>query len=372
MSERGNFSLYDTFHNEDYYYMDETISDIMYHGCPIIYVHKYLGPNTNQSNNPDDREITKPVYDESDPTQIQDVLFLENRDRKYDKNIYELRGAHTLQDNDFSLEMIGLTLSGDTIYMYFHYNDMIKGIGRKLMSGDVLELPYLREYDRLNQEKDAINRFYVIQEGIRTAEGFGPHWRWHLWRVKCNPLTDSPEYQDIIGGGEDDLDPGSVGPGIDGDGDGDLSTGEDEKNIMDLIQEQGDKEVPKTGFDNYHLFVDIEGKLNLKWHGNYPTQFDGDGEPPNGIELSGTGSTFPISPNTGDFFLRTDYDPPALFYREEGHWKLWETQFRRDWTGAHKTLETFLNNKRQTTLDSGEVIPARQGLSRVIKPKAEQ
>ena len=87
------------------------------------------------------------------PNNIQDLLFLENRDRKYDPDVYDMRGVYQVQDSDFDLTQFGAFLSNDTIYMTFHLNDMIDIMGRKLMSGDVLELPHQRDDTMLDMAR---------------------------------------------------------------------------------------------------------------------------------------------------------------------------------------------------------------------------
>jgi hypothetical protein len=138
------------------------------------------------------------VYNTSDPTQIQDLLFLENRDRKYDPDIYVMRGVYSLQDLDFNLSQFGLFLQNDTVFITFHINDTIEKLGRKLISGDVIELPHLKDDHALNDLQFALKRFYVIEEVNRAAEGFSVTWYPHLYRAKCKPLVDSQEFKEIL------------------------------------------------------------------------------------------------------------------------------------------------------------------------------
>ena len=83
------------------------------------------------------------------PANIQDLLFLENRDRKYDSDVYDLRGSYSLSDQDFDLTQFGLFQTSDVIYITFHLNDMVEKLGRKIMPGDVFELQHLRADLRL-------------------------------------------------------------------------------------------------------------------------------------------------------------------------------------------------------------------------------
>ena len=59
---------------------------------------------------------------------------------------------------------------------------------------------------RYSGSDEAINRFYVVTDASRPAEGFDPRWWPHLWRVKLGPITDSQEYRDILGTGEEEGD----------------------------------------------------------------------------------------------------------------------------------------------------------------------
>jgi len=188
-------SLYHPTKSNDYRFFDRTISEMFTVGATDLYVHKYLGP-TNQGASID---YTQPEYDALDPTNIQDLLFLENRDRTYDPNIYRLRGHYNVQNLDFDLSQFGLFLNNDIIFITVHYNDMIDLVGRKLMVGDVIELPHLLDYNPLKETIPvALKRFYQITDGNFASEGFSPTWYPHLWRIKCEPLVDSQEFSQIL------------------------------------------------------------------------------------------------------------------------------------------------------------------------------
>lgn len=188
-------SLYRSNKQNDYRFLDRTVSEQLTVGGTDLYIHKYLGI-ANQGPSID---YTQPQYLEPDPTQIQDLLFLENRDRKYDPNIYRLRGHYNVQNLDFDLSQFGLFLNNDIIFITVHYNDMIDIIGRKLMVGDVLELPHLLDYNPLNETIPvALKRFYQITDANFASEGFSQTWYPHLWRIKCEKLVNSEEFTDIL------------------------------------------------------------------------------------------------------------------------------------------------------------------------------
>jgi hypothetical protein len=180
----------------DYQYLDKVISEQYTVGGLDIFCHKYLGPKTGDVG---DADATLPVYDQQNPLFVEDLLLGENRDRAYDPDIYIMRGVYRVQDIDFDLTQFGLFLNNDTLFITFHYNDMIDTFGRKLMSGDVLEFPNLKDYNPLDTTlSKALPRYYVIQDAAFASEGFSQTWLPHLWRVKATPLVNAQEYQDII------------------------------------------------------------------------------------------------------------------------------------------------------------------------------
>ena len=194
-------SLYRPNKTNDYRFFDRTISEMYTVGGLDIYVHKYLGPRTGTGDSAESGnfDATQPNYTFEDPLFIQDLFLLENRDRAYDPNIYRMRGVYRIQDIDFDLTQFGLFLNNDTLFITFHYNDMIDTFGRKLMSGDVLEVPNLQDPNPLNATiAKALPKYYVIQDAAFASEGFSQTWLPHLWRVKATPMVNAQEYQEII------------------------------------------------------------------------------------------------------------------------------------------------------------------------------
>ena len=188
-------SLYRPEKQSDYKFMDKIISEQLTVGGTDLYIHKYLGPDDQGPS----ADFTQPQYDKLEPTNIQDLLFLENRDRKYAKDIYRLRGHYNVQNLDFDLSQFGLFLSNDTIFITVHYNDMIDILGRKMMVGDVIELPHLLDYNPLKETFPvALKRFYQITDANYASEGFSQTWYPHMWRIKCEMLVDSQEFSDIL------------------------------------------------------------------------------------------------------------------------------------------------------------------------------
>ena len=343
-------SLWKPEKTNDYRFMDRLIREQFMVGGTGVLVHKYLQPaDQGASNDP-----TKPNYRADDilnETKIQDLLFLETRDRIYDPDIYELRGVYNVGDQDFDLTQFGLFLSADTIYITFHTNDMVDRMGRKLMAGDVIELPHVRDDLLLDQSKPAINKFYVIQDASRAAEGFSQTWYPHIWRIKASPMTDAQEYKDILSQTSDN--------GVDTLKDA-LSTYQKELQISNAIISRGEQLAPTILDDGSNI---IQNTVK-------PYQADANPVYDHG-EAVESGLSFPLTPKQGDFFLRTDYTPAVLFAYRGTRWQRMQTANGPvDLKDKVINAASFINNTATTVVDNKE-FPERQALSQVVLPKSD-
>jgi hypothetical protein len=187
-------SLYRPEKGNDFRFIDRSAWEMFQVGGTDVLVHRYIGPGASiQGDTP-----STPNYTSDNVANIQDLLFLENRDRKYDPDVYLMRGVYNISDIDFNLSQFGLFLQNDTIFITFHITDTVEKLGRKIIAGDVIELPHLKDEYALNDLTFALKRFFVIEEVSRAAEGFSVTWYPHLYRAKCKPLVDSQEFKQIL------------------------------------------------------------------------------------------------------------------------------------------------------------------------------
>jgi hypothetical protein len=204
-------SLYRPEKGNDYKFIDKNAWEMFQVGGTDVLVHRYIGPGAALAGD----TPSTPNYTSDSVSNIQDLLFLENRDRKYDPDVYLMRGVYNVADTDFNLSQFGLFLQNDTIFVTFHITNTVEKLGRKLISGDVIELPHLKDEYALNDLTFALKRFFVIEEVTRAAEGFSATWYPHLYRAKCKPLVDSQEFKQILDGIADtDAYQGTYNPNI--------------------------------------------------------------------------------------------------------------------------------------------------------------
>jgi hypothetical protein len=359
-------SLYKPEKGNDYKFIDRQSSEMFQVGGTDVYLHKYLGAAGGAGT------ADQPNYGAVNVANIQDLLFLENRDRNYDKEIYRIRGIYNVQNIDFNLSQFGLFIDNDTLYMTVHINDFVKYIGRKPISGDVLELPHLRDDFALNDFDVSLPRYYVIEDVGRASEGFSVTWFPHLYRLKLKRITDAQQFAQIFSQ-----------PATDSNGDPDpsgatlkdlLSTYNQEIDINNQVLAQAEADAPKSGYETrqfYTLAAGDTGRSTLQLADSHTvdassagqlasgvydvplrTGYTGylvsDGAPVNGYAF-GFGVQFPAQPENNDFFLRTDFFPNRLFRFDTG---------QHGWIAVEDSVRMNLTN----TPDSG--LPVSSELSR--------
>lgn len=397
-------SLYRPEKGNDFKFLDRAINEQFQIGGTDVFIHKYLGPvdPTEGESTPSTPVNTNPITELG----IQDLIFMENRDRHYDQDVYITRGIYSLQDIDFNLSQFGLFLQNDNIMLMFHLRNTVDMLGRKIMPGDVVELPHQKDEYALDDSLVALKRFYVVQDVSRPAAGYSQTWYPHLLRAKCVPLVDSQEFKEIL-----DSDAGA--------GDGStlrdlLSTYQKSIDINNQIIAQAEADALSSGYETGHFFViptdesgtrvaisdtsnivddssasnpALDASVVLKTPNKdvYVGYLTGDGIPANGIPYD-FGIAFPVNPVSGQFYLRTDYLPNRLFRFDGKRWLKFEDNVRMTLnnfgnedviTGAHvgkpvkqTQKSSFINNNSTATI-AGEVVSEKQALSKILKPKAD-
>lgn len=376
----ARISLWNPVKGADFNFTDRTVGEAFRISGDGILVHMYVGPTTDANGSTD-----------TSLTTIQDVLFLTNNNRKYDPNVIELRGHHTPQDVNYDLSQFGIFLSSDVIRIQFHYTDMIDSLGRKLIAGDVLEFPSYRDVPIFDNAV-GINRYYVVQDALYAAAGYGQKWFPHIWLVRAKLMTASTEFTQITDQAASGQNDGGVGQGIgimpDGftttaDGAGNPGTGPNPNitsslnlfckiiGITDAIVAEAEQNAffdPKF-FESANLYIYIDPNTNYPVIGSY--YFSGDGEPPNGGPLVGAGISFPTGMTDGQYYLRIDYFPERLFQKQGPVYKLIQENVLKNWTAYNRVLDTFIDNNRDTILSDGTVVPEKTAVSEVVKQKVD-
>jgi hypothetical protein len=375
----SRISLWNPVKGADFQFTDRTVGENFRIAGDGILVHLYEGPTTDANGSTD-----------TSLTTIQDVLFLTNNNRKYNPNVIELRGHHQPQDINYDLSQFGIFLSSDVIRIQFHYTDMVDSLGRKLIAGDVLEFPSLRDVPIFDNAV-GINRYYVVQDALYAAAGYGQKWFPHIWLVRAKLMTASVEFTEILDQAATGQTAGGVGQGIgimpDGftdtsvDGNPGLGANPNITNSLNLFckiikitdeivaeAEQNAFFDPKF-FESANLYIYIDPNTNYPVIGSY--YFSGDGDPPNGGPLVGAGIAFPPGMQDGQYYLRIDYYPERLFQKQGPVYKLIEENVLKSWTAYNRVLDTFIDNNVDTVLSNGTIVPQKQAVSEIVRQKVD-
>lgn len=348
-------------------------------------------------------DATKPAYPVPTTTSVQDILFLETRDRNYEANVYVLRGSYQRQDNDFDLTQFGLFLQTGTVVMSFHHNDMIDVLGRRIMNGDVLEFLHLKDDYAIDSDY-ALKRFYVAGDCSWATEGFSPTWYPHLWRSKLNPITDSQEYKSVLDSIVviDTSGPmGTAGNAVNGVAIS--STFGKMVGINEWIIDQANADVPQSGYDVSKIYAPLvdengnpatniltgddetdtadsdtlsadQGSYSPTTEMNPKGYLSGDGLAPDGLTVT-QGTSFPSGANLGDYYLRLDYMPNRLFRFDGAKWVKMEDNVRTNLTPGDPNNQSwrnrFINDSNTFTTSTGDTIPERQSLNDALRPKKD-
>ena len=395
-------SLYKPEKGPDFRFLDRTINEQFQVGGTDVFVHKYLGPVAPEEGTATPSTPTNDSF--IGELGIQDLIFMENRDRHYDSDIYSMRGIYTMQDIDFNLSQFGLFLTNDNIMVTFHLRNTVETLGRKIMAGDVLELPHMKDEYALDDAMIALKRFYVVTDVTRPASGYSPTWYPHLLRAKCTPLVDSQEFKEILDAAA-------------GDGASTLrdimSTYNKSIEINQAILAQAEADSPTSGYDTAQFYVlptkdngtmdiadtstdgdasitdpslDASMILRSPEKDFYVGYLTGDGVPPNGAPF-GAGLTFPNNPIRGQFYLRNDFFPQRLFRYDGTNWVKFEDNVRMTLNNfgnedvapgtsnvgkpvRQTQKSSFVNNTNTATI-AGKVVKEKQALSKALRPQAD-
>lgn len=286
----------------DYKFIDSAIAEQYNIGGCDMWLYTYIGPKKIADN--DDLSYGGDyISGDIDVSSIGDYIFGDTPHREYNLQAITLSAVYQVQEATPDLKIPGLFFNFNTMDITVHYNTMMQRVGRKIIPGDVIELPNLRDFDVIGKDS-GLNRFYVVQDSFRTSEGYSVTWQHHIFKLRVKPLTDSPEYADILGNGgnnnfpDDPSDPNN-GNGNNSGGGTENSTYDAEMELMNRIIMQADNEVPYIHFTNEHIYDDISDIAELS-------------------RRILNGYEFPDEPAKNMFYLKKEY--PVLKESIDGAW----------------------------------------------------
>ncbi len=291
-----SYNMWKKGRTADYTFIDNAIAEQYNMGGVDMWLYTYQGPKGNEGST----DSTLPDYSKVKPTfsSVGDYVFGETAQRSYNVQAITLPVVYQVQEATPDLKIPGLFFNFDTMDITIHYNTMMAKVGRKIMPGDVIELPNLRDFDVLDSDV-GINKFYVVQDAFRTSEGYSVTWQHHIFKIRVKPLSDSPEFSDITDDMNQYPDNATEPNGF--------STGNRELDMMNTIIQQADSEVPYIHYTNEHIYDDRSDISELS-------------------RYIISGYDFPTKPSKGMFFIKQTL--PELYERDStDNWSTIETSY---------------------------------------------
>lgn len=378
---------WDNRKNANYRYFDFVIKRTFDVSGVGVLVHAYEGNNTSTDTANDATSSalagTKSVGTGS--STISDPINMTTGARTYSYPPYELKVIYNLQEIEWLILQFGISAQ-NSFYVETHLNDCIAKLGRKIMVGDVIQFRNMREDALLDMTKPAIDAFYQVTSVSRAMDGWDMCYLPHILRMQVQPITASIEFSNLIienpdgtsskdhitaaiTGADDGTGTGNPGTGSGGSITDILSNSSNLAAISDAVVAAADYWVKYRNFDGGMLYVLDTADTGL----DYPYLWTGDGVPPNGAQLAGSGKVLPSNPNNGDWFLllRDKPDVDVLYQYVNSKWVYKECDFKIKWESAGRILESFFNNDNITTVN-GVSMPEKQPISTIINDNGKQ
>lgn len=126
---------------------------------------------------------------------IQDPLFMENRDRDYAKSSIQIRAQYTPFDAVSDLSKFGFQMA-DIYSFSVSFAQMVTALGRPIVVGDVIELPSEVQYD---QHLRPVRKFLEVTDTGWAADGYTTTWQPIIFRFQAQQLIPGQEHRDLLG-----------------------------------------------------------------------------------------------------------------------------------------------------------------------------
>lgn len=231
-------------------------------------------------------------YTQTNLDNVEDMIFLENRDRDYADISIQLKGHYDLIDVETELTKFGIDLPQQYVFTV-SFAAMVDQLGRPVVIGDIIELPSEMQYD---QNLNGVRKWLEVTDTAWSQEGYTPGWLPILYRITAVPAIASQENMSLF----------KSDKGYDSMTDAQFMIDDSPLNLLgvdasEAILKTAEEEVPETGTD----VSGLQSGMSVR-DGGIPGTYDGrdlyaeDGMPPNGAPYT-EGAAFPDAPNDGDY-----------------------------------------------------------------------
>jgi hypothetical protein len=299
-------------------------------------------------------------YEKTNIDNIQDKIYMENRDRDYSEFPETLRGTYSPIDGQSFFAKMGVFDGpgggGQQYFIDFSWSDIVRILGRPIVIGDILQLPSETEY---TAALIPVLKYVTVSSVGWSPNGYSPQWIPLMVRVVAEPSIASPETQDVLGKLTEDYD--EMGLADTGDGVRNKKY-QDISDIDHTVRAKANDAVPVTGEDKANVTKlskeaiewGDEHNVNLRKNDVSDNIWNTHGMPPNGLPYT-QADDFPTSPKDEDYhrltYTKIQQGIPARLYRystEKSNWVYLETDNRAYNKVIRSQLQEFVDPDKST------------------------
>lgn len=303
-------------------------------------------------------------YEDTHIYNIQDRIFLENRDIEYSLTPIKMKAQYTPADIRSSMSKFGMLFDDVEYSIEVSFNQAVERLGRPFVIGDILELPSEIQY---TSEMRPVKKFVEVQSVGWSVNSYTPNWKPTMQMLLCVPALHTTETRDIFGKNTQKISTSGLSDIFDGN----HQMSQDLSNITQTIKADANTMVPEEGSD-YATVPKLSNELlqfskdrpfmNLEKLDRYRDPLGIDAMPPNGIEYT-EGNSYPENPQNGDYHRMTyehiGNDIPVRLYRWSSikrQWIFLESDKRKKQKNAKSMLEEF----KSPSFNSTETVPIKK------------
>lgn len=285
---------------------------------------------------------------------VQDQLFMENRDRDYATASVQFKVAYQPFDAISDLSKFGFQIS-DTYSFTTSFATMVQALGRPIVIGDILEVPSEMQYD---QNLHPVKKFLEVTDASWAADGYTTSWRPIMYKFQASQMIPSQENRDIVGTADTQkyiVDDGTFFDGIQ-----QISTGA--LTAAEATTAEALAAVPETGANTREVSSGMSNGTGG------PGTYDGrdlyveDGLPPDGLPYTEGFKLPDVAHATDGQFFRLNYDPvlniASRLYKFsviKNSWLYVETDRRNDRNSLKPSQREMFNQTQTLSLTAKRV-----------------
>lgn len=276
-------------------------------------------------------------YVATDVTNIEDLFFLENRNKDYATSAITLKVQYDVGETGTDFSRFGIDIPLQYVFT-ISFARMVELLNRPIVVGDIIELPNEMQY---NTKLVGVKKWFEVTDTGWSANGYAPNWQPILYRFTAEPLIANTGNRDVLGYKKNVIDSSDVDFLFDTT---QVVTIQNTSN--ENIKSDASQSVPETGTD----VSDMPFSEGLTIDNTNP--YIEDGLPPNGLPYT-EATDFPNNPIDGAYHRLTYPGDTRIATRlfkfsvVKGRWIYQETDRRGEYSSHKKGMLDIMSSSER-------------------------